>query len=165
MNPLAFTPKFWLEVAIMAALAGVVWWGYNHVKGIGYAESEAKHAAEDKARAEATLQEVLKAAKDTQALQAGANQIQGEVNAKLLASGARTNALVISLSNRPDRPSPGSVSTSTPAGTSTFGTTGAGLYRADGQFLIGESAGANELQTRLKACYAAYSAIEAKLNK
>lgn len=163
MNFLSFTPKFWLEVAVMAALAGAVWWGYNHVKGIGYAEAKAEQAIIDKARDEAVLKQVLKGVQDTKDLQAGALQTQGEVNAKLLASTGRINSIVIGLRDRPDRPSGANVPPGPVPGTGFTGATGAGLYRADGQFLIGESAGTFELQTRLKACYKEFDALATKL--
>lgn len=59
------------------------------------------------------------------------------------------------LRNRPERPSGGDVPKG-PAGG--VGCTGAGLYRPDAAFLVGESARANKLRIDLAACQSRYDA-------
>lgn len=159
------SPRVWIELALCAALAAGGWWAYRHIKGIGYAEAKAEQAIVDKARDDGLLKQVLKGVRDTQDLQASANQNQGEVNAKLIANTGRISSMVVGLRNRPERPSAGSVPTGAAAGAGQPGCTGAGLFKSDGEVLAGVASAAAELQTRLKACYAAYDDVAAKLNK
>jgi hypothetical protein len=67
----------------------------------------------------------------------------------------RVSALAHSLRNRPERPASGDVPTGAADG---LACTGAQLYRADGAFLVGESARADQLRIDLAACQAAYDA-------
>lgn len=67
----------------------------------------------------------------------------------------RVSALAHSLRNRPERPAGGAVPTGASDGVAC---TGAQLYRADGAFLVGESARADQLRIDLAACQAAYDA-------
>lgn len=68
----------------------------------------------------------------------------------------RVAALTDSLRNRPDRPASGGDVPQSPA--NPMACTGAGLYREDGAFLVGESARADQLRADLAACQAAYDA-------
>lgn len=165
MNLALLSPKVWIEMALVAALAFGGWWLYRHVKGIGYAEAKAEQAVIDKARDDGMLKQVLQGVQDTAGLQAQANATQGEVNAKLIANTGRISSIVVGLRDRPDRPSAGSVPPSAGTGAGQPGCTGAGLYKSDSTVLIRFAAATAELQTRLKACYAAYDAVAAKLNK
>ena len=61
--------------------------------------------------------------------------------------------LTRSLRDRPERPADLSASA-----TSGMACTGAGLYRADGEFLIGEAARADETRLQLAECRARYDA-------
>lgn len=78
----------------------------------------------------------------------------------------RADALARSLRDRPDRP----IATDVPqggdaaaAGTAAGVGTGLGLYRQDGEFLVGEAARANRLRIALAACYRDYEAARAEL--
>jgi hypothetical protein len=68
----------------------------------------------------------------------------------------RVSALANSLRNRPERPATGG---DVPTGAADgVACTGAQLYRADGAFLVRESARADQLRIDLAACQAAYDA-------
>ena len=77
----------------------------------------------------------------------------------------RINSLVASLRNRPERRAsesnlPGdSCNCETPSGS-----TGAGLYKEDGIFLIGEASRAAMIKEELLACYQKYDRVRETLN-
>lgn len=64
-------------------------------------------------------------------------------------------ALTDSLRNRPERPA----SATPEAGAGAAGCTGAELYKTDGNFLVGESARADQIRLALKACQDAYREV------
>lgn len=66
---------------------------------------------------------------------------------------ARVDRLLVSLQNRPARPSGDAVP---PSGPLVVGCTGAGLYRSDSEFLVREAARADRLRAELSRCQAAY---------
>lgn len=69
--------------------------------------------------------------------------------------------LTRSLQNRPDRPAGGSVPT---GAASAVAGTGAGLYRADAGFLVGEAARAEGLRIQLADCRARYDSAVTMTN-
>ena len=77
----------------------------------------------------------------------------------------RINSLVASLRNRPERRTsegnlPGdSCDCETPSGS-----TGAGLYKEDGIFLIGEASRAESIKQELISCYKQYDTVRNSLN-
>ena len=78
----------------------------------------------------------------------------------------RINDLVASLRNRPER----RTSESNLPGDScnceaTAGSTGAGLYKEDGIFLIGEAARAESVKVELLACYRQYDEVKSVMDK
>lgn len=84
-----------------------------------------------------------------------------------IAAADRRAALVIAgLRNRADRPAAADVPKGdkpADAGEGAGGCTGAGLYRPDGEFLVGESARANVLRIALQSCYRSYDTAAEKL--
>ena len=87
------------------------------------------------------------------ALQASMDKLRMEKNNELARLNTTVRNLTASLRNRPERPAmPASAS----AGDGATGCTGAGLYKPDGQFLVGESSRADQLRLALKACQDAY---------
>lgn len=63
------------------------------------------------------------------------------------------------LRNRPDRPAPGAVPSTTSSGQP--GATGAELYRPDAEFLAREASRADRLRAALQQCYADVDAAQA----
>jgi hypothetical protein len=81
-------------------------------------------------------------------------------HANVAAIERRHAAVVDGLRERPDRP-PGELSLATPPACASGDggwATGARLYRADGEFLVGEAAAAARLQSSLQSCVSAYEA-------
>ena len=87
------------------------------------------------------------------ALQASMDKLRMEKNNELARLNTTVRNLTASLRNRPERPA---VPASASAGDGATGCTGAGLYKPDGQFLVGESSRADQLRLALKACQDAY---------
>lgn len=78
----------------------------------------------------------------------------------------RADALAVSLRDRANRPVATDVpqgGDTAPAGTAAGVGTGLGLYRQDGEFLVGEAARANRLRIALAACYRDYEAARSEL--
>lgn len=79
-------------------------------------------------------------------------------------SNARSAALLNIMRQRQDRPvDAGKMSDNSGHGSSAPGCTGAGLYRPDGEFLVGEAAAARECQIYLRQCRTDYETVKQKL--
>ncbi len=78
----------------------------------------------------------------------------------------RADALARSLRDRPDRPAAANLPQGGDPATAGQGAdlgTGLGLYRQDGEFLVGEAARADRLRVALAACYRDYEAARTEL--
>lgn len=137
MNQIVVT----LVLALFSALAG---YGYGHQHGA--AGVQAKWDTEKAATA--TAQRTKEAE-----LQAGMDKLRTEKNRETAKLRSTVAALTDSLRNRPERPA---VPSSTSAGDGATGCTGAGLYKPDGEFLVGESARADQIRLALITCQKAY---------
>lgn len=85
---------------------------------------------------------------------------------QIAALNRRANALAASLRDRADRPAATDMPQGGDPATAGQGAglgTGLGLYRQDGEFLVGEAARANRLRVALAACYRDYEAARAEL--
>lgn len=130
-----------IVLALCAALAG---YGYGHEHGV--AKVQAQWNTEKAA--------VAVAQRDKEAeLQAGMDKLRKEKNNELARLNRHVRALSDSLRDRPERPA---VPASASAGDGASGCTGAGLYKPDGEFLVGESARADTLRLALITCQKAY---------
>lgn len=141
---------------LVAAVAGGAgyWRGHN----AGEAKVQAAWDRERAKLAEEHAQAVAAARAKEQALQAQADQLREESNAKLKEVNARAAALADSLRKRPDRPTQaGAVSGAASAGQS--GCTGAELYRSDAEVLVRLAQQADGLTIALKKCYAQYESL------
>jgi hypothetical protein len=155
--------KFLTNVAIcVLAVAGTYYWHDGKVK---QAENKVRVelAQESKRqidqltikalRTESELKDQIRKAEDDK-------QIQKAIDAD------RINGLVASLRNRPERRTgesnlPGdSCNCETPSGS-----TGAGLYKEDGIFLIGEASRAESVKVELLACYRQYDEVKSVMDK
>lgn len=88
------------------------------------------------------------------ALQASMDKLREEKNRETAKLRRTVAALTDSLRDRPERPA----SATTEAGIGPAGCTGAELYKPDGEFLVGESARADQIRLALKSCQDAYQA-------
>lgn len=132
----------------------------DHQKTISTYATERTNAAED----------LAKATDERRALE---NRIATAINLnrekdrdQIATLTRRADALARSLRDRPDRP----IATDVPQGGDAAAAgpvasvgTGLGLYRQDGEFLVGEAARANRLRIALAACYRDYEAARAEL--
>ena len=150
-------PNPWLIITFMVALATVAGGGYYRGNSAGRAEVQQKWD-KDLARQEKEFADAQEAMRlHEQDLQAKADKTLQEKDHALRDSNARATALVNSVRNRTDRPTEGSGTSQTADATKDGSSgTGAGLYRPDAEFLIGEAARGNKLRAELKACYAQY---------
>lgn len=89
------------------------------------------------------------------ALQASMDKLREEKNRETAKLRRTVAALTDSLRNRPERPASGAAAS---AGDGAQGCTGAELYRPDSQFLVGESARADQIRLALMQCQSAYQA-------
>lgn len=141
-------------VVLVAAVAG----GAGYLKGAAAGRAEIRQEwDQEKARAAEEYAKAMQAAREKeQALQAQADQLREETNAKLKEANARAAALADSLRKRPERPASGAVSS---AAQSCAGATGAELARGDGEFLARYAADAARLEAALDQCIRQYEAL------
>lgn len=140
---------------LVAAVAGGAgyWRGHN----AGEAKVQAAWDRERAQLAEEHAKAMAAAREKEQALQAGADQLKEETNAKLKEVNARAAALADSLRKRPERTAESSaVSGATSA---CAGATGATLARPDAEFLAGYAADAARLQAALDQCVRQYQSL------
>ena len=136
------------------------------------------HAKAETASAVQTLETERRAASDAaltaqkvsqkreHELQAAADQDRKELSHEVQRIAFERDRALDELRKRPQRPAVQIAGTAvvpapTGAGESAGGCTGAGLYREDAGFLVGEAARANQLGAYLKACYAGYDRARA----
>ena len=151
--------RVWAAVALAVALAASHWKAYH----LGGAAARAQALAAELAQAQQTAELQSAAAAATATLQANADKLRKSKNAQITSLGLELDDALKRLRERPARP--GASDLPTPAGPGTVpGSTGAGLYREDGEFLTREAARAKRLQLDLTQCQAAYSAARAALN-
>ena len=109
--------------------------------------------ADDERQARTTEQELRKALDD--------NAEKAIHDQKILT--ARVAALRDQLRHRPKRPAPGSPVA--PVAIAPAGNTGAGLYREDSDFLVGDAAAAAQIVAERDICYAQYAAAREALKR
>jgi len=106
----------------------------------------------------------IKSLKVESELKTQVSTIKGDKDAQIKTLDTKYRIAIDSLRQRQER-SPSSNSTGNSSNAeSTKGTTGAGLYREDAEFLIRFSRDTEELKTQLKACYTQYDIIYEQLN-
>lgn len=134
-------------VGILLALLGVQTMRLNHAH-MQRAQLEAQYAeAARKAEADARATE--------RKWQDQANETAKAKDETILNINARLDDALGELRNRPSRPAGDVPSTSSTC----KGTTGAGIYAEDSEFLIREAARADRLRAALSACYQTYDAL------
>lgn len=159
----AIPGRAWAALALVAALVGLVWfalhWHAEQVQGVYDSGVAAERARGDAAVALAKQ----RGASDTAELQRKADDDRKSYNEQMAVLGRAAAGLSDSLRNRATRPT-GAADVPRVAGSGPTGcrTTGAGLYREDGEFLAGESATSQRRAAALGACVAAYTRAREK---
>ena len=92
------------------------------------------------------------------------SMITGDKNAQIKDIDRKYRIAIDSLRQRQERSTSSNSTTNSSNAESTKGTTGAGLYREDAEFLIRFSRDTQELKEQLKACYAQYDIVYDSLN-
>ena len=151
-------PYFVAGAVIAVALAGAG----GYVKGTAHGKAEVQSAwdqerakqSEEYAKAQAAARE------KEQALQAQADQLRKESYEQIRDINARSDKLINSLRQRPERPT--QTSAVSGATQSCGGASGAELASRDAIFLAGYSADAARLQAALDTCVKQYEALRPK---
>jgi hypothetical protein len=157
MNLALVNPKVWLELAIAAIIAGACWYGYNVVYDRGAASVQIKW---DKEKADVQAQSAkisADALETTKTLAATIETQRSTTNAQISALNTSLSSAIAGLRQRPSRDSSGGVPVDPSTG-SAIGATGANLLRQDSEFLVRESARADNLRLQLIQCQASYRA-------
>jgi hypothetical protein len=128
-----------------------------------FAQLETSIARERQAGAEQRERDERDARTTEQGLFQAASDNRKEANEKQRALAARVADLRSQLRNRPERPAPGSEVA--PAACPGSCGTGAGLYREDSTFLVGEAASAAQVGVERDQCRSQYSAAREALSK
>jgi len=152
-------PYFVAGAVIAVALAGAG----GYVKGTAHGKAEVQSAwdqerakqAEEYAKAQAAARE------KEQALQAQADQLRKESYEQIKDINARSDKLINSLRQRPERPTTSAGAVSSPT-ESCGGASGKELASRDAIFLAGYSADAARLQAALDTCVKQYEALRPK---
>lgn len=142
--------RYTAGAAALAVVAAGAWWYRSHLIQAGYntarveieahysevaRKAEAGYRARERQHSTDLANITQRTADETRALAASVARLAGE------------------LRNRPERPAGGSVPT---GGAGPVACTGAQLYRPDAEFLVWESARANQLRIDLADCQAKY---------
>lgn len=101
--------------------------------------------------------EEAKALRTSKALQASANKMRDEKDAKISLINSQLNTVLVSLHNRPSRPPEAANDTG-----SSQACTGRELYREDGEFLAREAARAERVLTERNYYYQQYEEVRKK---
>lgn len=143
--------------AVLAILVAAFGW---HVQDKHKAVQEATERTTSVLNAKydkALKAEELKAQKASKALQASANKMRDEKDAKISLINSQLNTVLASLHNRPSR------TETTPNDTgSSQACTGRELYREDGEFLAREAARAERVLTERNYYYQQYEEVRKK---
>ncbi len=149
-------PYFIAGAVIAVAVAGAG--GYVKGSAAGKAEVQAQWDQE-KAKLALEYAAAQAAAREKeQALQAQADQLREDANARIKDIDSRANKLVDSLRQRPDRTTTTAGAVSNPS-QSCSGASGAELDRRNGEFLAWYAADAARLASALDTCLKQYEAV------
>ena len=150
MNP-------WMIVGFVLAVSGAYTAGHWRGDSAGQAKVRQEWDQERAKLADEHAKAIAAAREKEQALQAQADQLREDANAKLKEVSARADRLADSLRKRPERAAQSSSVPGTADACS--GASGAQLARGDGEFLARYAADAARLQAALDQCVAQYEAV------
>lgn len=149
-------PRVWIEFAIAAAVAGLVWWAYSAVYDRGADSVQRKWDAVEKERSDASAKAASDALTVTKSLQESADKQRSASNAQISALNASLATAVAGLSNRPSRGDAGSVPGGATNGT---GCAPSQLYREDAGVAIKLAGEADQLRIALQSCQVRYQSV------
>lgn len=161
--PTKVLAKFLTNAAIcLLAIAGTYYWHNGKVKE---AENEVRvELAQQSKRQIDQLQ--INSIKVESELKDKIRKVEDDKQIQKAIDADRINSLVASLRNRPERrDSESNLPRDSCNCESTQGSTGAGLYKEDGIFLIGEASRANSIKLELLSCYDKYDKVKETLDK
>ncbi len=164
----------WRAIAVAAVLAALAWayhlWA-DHQREIGRDEIRVEWQADKLARAEQNRILLMANAKTSSDLQAAADKERKVLHEQNRSIGLELAESLKRLRNRPDRPEPADGASGVPAvagpsrpGSGDGACTGAGLYKADGEFLERLAADSKRLQATLRSCRATYQRAQSAWN-
>lgn len=152
-------PYFIAGAVIAVALAGAG----GYVKGTAHGKAEVQAAwDQEKARLAEEYAKAQAAAREKeQQLQAQADQLREDANAKIRDANERAASLIDSVRKRPERTTTQASTVSGTAGAvcPACNCTGATLPRPDAEFLVREATRAEELRLALDHCVRQYEAL------
>lgn len=160
----AIPGRVWATVALAAALLCLVWfalhWHSNQVQAVYDSGVAAERVRGDAAVALAKQQ----GASDTAELQKGRDDDRKSYNEQMAVLGRAAAVAVDGLRDRASRPPASAANVPSVASSGPTGcrTTGAGLYREDGEFLIGEATTASRRAAYIAQCFTAYQRAREK---
>lgn len=148
------------------ACAAVGVWSYRTGHASGAAKVQAKRDAERAAHARALIAAIEERDRATAAMAARTEALKREYKRETDRIAADRDRLLASLRDRPDAPSPSSVSGDTGSGIEPSGwCTGAQLYRDHAEAFAGEAALASQLQAALGTCISAYDEVRRSMTE
>lgn len=148
--------RMWAALAIALVLAASHWKAYRMGEASIQADWTAEKLAIEKNKAKLVEANIAR----TNDLQAKADTIKRTKDAEIERLRDHLDAALISLRNRPERPT----DLPTPTG-SEPSCTGRSLFHSDADFLVREAARADDQRLQLTECQAAYSAARKAINK
>jgi hypothetical protein len=154
-------------LAVAGLLFGCAWKGYVLGEKAGKASVQMLWDAEKLEQADVLQRSKEAALKKERALQKTIDQKRKEAAHEVDLLMAERDAALGELRQRPQRQAPGVGATNdqgADAGPSAQRCTGAGLFREDAKFLIGEATRAERTRQELKKCLANFGAVERELN-
>lgn len=160
----------WARALILLAIAGAIvaaemWWHHDGVVQ-GRAEVQAAWNAEKLATATENAEKIAIVTAAATDLQTKADKERGTLNAHIRSIDLEHSEQLRRLQNRPSRPaeSASGMPPNPGPGTDRPGSTGAGLYKPDGEFLAGEAARGKLLAVHLASCEADYKRAQNTVN-
>lgn len=152
-------PWFLLGAALAVAAAGAGGLYKGHELGMAEVQQAWDKEKTEQYAAHAAAQEAAR--QKEQKLQSSADKLRKEKDREIRDLHARATALANSVRERPSRPTleASAVPSTAEARPAAAGCTGKELYRADGEFLAGEAARADETRLLLKQCREQYETV------
>lgn len=152
----------WVILAFIVALGASALAGFGAGDHWGSQGVQAKWDKAEKERAWQSQRNGERTREAEQTLQAKADKQRTEDAQAIADLSTRVAALDERLRKRPARPEPAAVGAQD-ADAGTDLRTGAGLYREDGMFLVGEAAAARRIVVQRDTCYRLYGEAQAAL--
>lgn len=149
--------------ALLAMLSAGVWKIYHSGVVAGRAEVQAQWNVAKLAQNEADAKAEADSLTRERQLRTDADNIRRTKDEKITELNHTVAAALERLRKRPERPAQGNLP-SDPAADPNAGCTGAGLYKSDGEFLIGESSRADLVLIDLAQCQGQYEAAFRAVN-